>query len=497
MTLVVALPILIPLLTGTVCLLCWDRVRLQRVVSIVSAVATLVVALTLLWHVRSDGILVSMMGNWSPPFGIALVADLLSTIMVVMSATMGLTVLLYSFGDIDCRRQQWGYYPLFHLLLMGINGSFLTGDLFNLFVFFEVMLIASYVLLSLGGEPVQLQESFKYLVLNLLASTVFVASVGILYAVTGTLNMADLAVRIAQTEQFGLMTALSMLFLFVFGVKAAIFPLFFWLPDSYPEPPTAVSAIFGGLLTKVGVYTLIRTFTLLFVQDTAFTHSLILVLAALTMIIGVLSAIVQNHFKRILSYHIISQIGYMTLGLGLYTPLALAGSIFYIIHHITVKTALFLVSGITERATGTQQLKEMGGLLNTYPLVATLFLLAALSLAGMPPFSGFFAKLTLLTASVQEGQYVYVGVALLGSLLTLVSMSKIYLYVFWGEEKLTHERAVPHTDLLVPTAFLVLITVALGLLGEPVFQLAQQAATQLFSRETYIQAVFAAAQGAK
>jgi multicomponent Na+:H+ antiporter subunit D len=497
MTLLVVLPILIPLCTGTVCLLCWGRVRRQRVISVVSGLVNLVVALTLLLHVRADGILVSMMGNWPPPFGIALVADLLSSIMVVLSATMGLTVLLYSFGDIDRRREQGGYYALFHLLLMGINGSFLSGDLFNLFVFFEVMLIASYVLLSLGSEPGQLQESFKYLVLNLLASTVFVASVGILYGVTGTLNMADLALRMAQTEQSGLMTALSMLFLFVFGAKAAIFPLFFWLPDSYPEPPTAVSAIFGGLLTKVGVYALIRTFTLLFMQDIAFTHGFILVLAASTMIIGVLSAIVQNHFKRILSYHIISQIGYMILGLGFYTPLALAGSIFYIIHHITVKTALFLVSGITERATGTQELTEMGGLLNTYPLVATLFMLAALSLAGMPPLSGFFAKLALLTAGVQEAQFGYVSVALLGSLLTLVSMSKIYVYVFWGEEKPKRARAVRHLDLLLPTAFLVLITVSLGLMGEPVFQLAQQAATQLFSREIYIQAVFAAAQGAK
>jgi multicomponent Na+:H+ antiporter subunit D len=353
------------------------------------------------------------------------------------------------------------------------------------------------VLLSLGGEPGQLQESFKYLVLNLLASTIFVASVGILYSVTGTLNMADLSQKIAQTERSGLMTALSMLFLFVFGVKAAIFPLFFWLPDSYPEPPTAVSAIFGGVLTKVGVYTLIRTFTLLFVQDVAFTHTLILVLAAFTMIVGVLGAIVQNHFKRILSYHIISQIGYMILGLGLYTPLALAGSIFYIIHHITVKTALFLISGITERATSTQQLKEMGGLLNTYPVVALLFMLTALSLAGMPPLSGFFAKLTLLTAGMQEQRYVYVGVALLGSFLTLVSMSKIYLYVFWGESKQTRERPMRQLDLILPVAFLALVTVALGLCGEPVFQLAQQAAAQLFSREVYIAAVYTAVQGAK
>ena len=434
MTLLVVLPILIPLCTGTVCLLCWGRVRRQRVISVVSAVVNLVVALTLLLHVRADGILVSMMGNWPPPFGIALVADLLSSIMVVLSATMGLTVLLYSFGDIDRRRELGGYYPLFHLLLMGINGSFLTGDLFNLFVFFEVMLIASYVLLSLGSEPGQLQESFKYLVLNLLASTVFVASVGILYGVTGTLNMADLALKMAQTEQSGLMTALSMLFLFVFGAKAAIFPLFFWLPDSYPEPPTAVSAIFGGLLTKVGVYALIRTFTLLFMQDIAFTHGFILVLAALTMIIGVLSAIVQNHFKRILSYHIISQIGYMILGLGFYTPLALAGSIFYIIHHITVKTALFLVSGITERATGTQELKEMGAAqhlsVGRYPVYARCPVLGRYA-----PAQRLFRQAGATDGGVQEAQYGYVSVALLGSLLTLVSMSKIYVYVFWGEEK--------------------------------------------------------------
>jgi multicomponent Na+:H+ antiporter subunit D len=497
MRLVVALPILIPLYTGVVCLLSWGHVGLQRRISVISCVANLLVAVALLWYVRDHGILVSMMGNWPPPFGIALVADLLSSIMVVLSATIGLTVLLYSFGSMDREREQWGYYPLFHLLLVGINGSFLTGDLFNLFVFFEVMLIASYVLVSLGGEPVQLQESFKYLVLNLLASTVFVASVGILYSVTGTLNMADLAVKIAHTEQSGLMTALSMLFLFVFGVKAAIFPLFFWLPDAYPEPPTAIAAIFGGLLTKVGVYALIRSFTLLFVQDIAFTHRFILVLAALTMIIGVLGAIAQNHFKRILSYHIISQIGYMILGLGLYTPLALAGSIFYIIHHITVKTSLFLISGITERATGTQELREMGGLLNAYPLVATLFMVAALSLAGIPPFSGFFAKLTLLSAGVAQEQYVYVGVALLGSLLTLVSMSKIYIYVFWGEDKAKPVHAAHRADLLFPTGFLVLVTVSLGLIGEPVLQLAQQAAAQLFSREEYIAAVVSAVQGAK
>jgi multicomponent Na+:H+ antiporter subunit D len=497
MTHLVVLPILIPLLTGALCVMCWGRIGLQRFISVVSGVTNLTIALYLLMHVQSEGILVSMMGNWPPPFGIALVADLLSAVMVVLSAAMGLTVLLYSFGNVDRAREQWGYYPLYHLLLMGINGSFLTGDLFNLFVFFEVMLIASYVLMALGGEPGQLQESFKYLVINLLASTVFVASVGILYSVTGTLNMADLAQKMAQTEQPGLITALAMLFLFVFGVKAAIFPLFFWLPDAYPEPPTAITAIFGGLLTKVGVYALIRTFTLLFIQDVAFTHNLILALAAFTMIFGVLGAIAQNHLKRILSYHIISQIGYMILGLGLYSPLALAGSIFYIIHHIIVKTALFLISGLTERLTGTQQLKGMGGLVTRYPLVAMLFLLAALSLAGVPPLSGFFAKLALLMAAVQEGQYFYLAIALLGSFLTLVSMTKVYLYAFWGEEQQKNEQPIGYADLALPVIGLILLTVTLGILGAPVLGLAHQAAEQLMSPHIYIDAVFAATQGTK
>jgi multicomponent Na+:H+ antiporter subunit D len=243
-----------------------------------------------------------------------------------------------------------------------------------------------------------------------------------------------------------------------------------------------------------------RTFTLLFIQDIAFTHNLLLVLAALTMISGVLGAIAQNHFKRILSYHIISQIGYMILGIGLYSPLALAGSIFYIIHHIIVKTALFLISGITERITGTQQLREMGGLVTRYPLVAMLFLLAALSLAGMPPLSGFFAKLALLMAATQERQYFYVAVSLIGSFLTLVSMTKVYLYVFWGEERQKRElrvRRVGYTDLALPTIGLILLTVALGFLGEPVLRLAQQAAAQLMSPQIYIDAVFAATQGTK
>jgi multicomponent Na+:H+ antiporter subunit D len=386
------------------------------------------------------------------PFGITLVADLLSAIMVVLAGLMGLAVAVYSLASIDQQREAFGYYPLLHILLMGVCGAFLTGDIFNLYVWFEVMLIASFVLLALGSERPQIEGAIKYVTLNLMSSAIFLAAVGILYGVVGTLNMADLAVKLPTVTPPGLVTTLAMLFLVAFGVKAAVFPLFFWLPASYHTPPVAVSAIFAGLLTKVGVYAMIRVFTLLFVQNVGYTHTLILVMAGLTMLTGVLGAVAQNEFRRILSFHIVSQIGYMIMGLGLCTRLALAGSVFYIVHHIIMKTNLFLVSGVAYRLRGTFELKDLGGLYQAHPLLALLFLIPALSLAGMPPLSGFFAKLVLLQAGLEMGQYVIVAVALAVGLLTLVSMTKIWAEAFWKPAQtrlpLSSDRRVPCCSLL-------------------------------------------------
>ncbi len=476
------LPILIPLLTAVAALLAWKRRSFQRALSVLSTTGLLGAALWLLVVVWQNGTQTLQVGNWPAPFGITLVADLLSAIMVVLAGLIGLAVAVYSLGSMDPDREQFGYYPLLQVLLMGVCGAFLTGDLFNLYVWFEVMLIASFVLMTLGGERAQLEGAIKYVTLNLMASALFLAGVGILYGVTGALNMADLARRLEQVRQPGLVTALALLFLIAFGIKAAMFPLFFWLPASYHTPPVAVSALFSGLLTKVGVYALIRVFTLLFVQDVEFTHTLILVLAGLTMVTGVLGAVAQTEFRRLLSFHIISQIGYLLMGLGLFTPVALAGTIFFMVHVILAKSALFLVSGIVYRLQGSYDLKKLGGLYRSQPVLAVLFLFPALSLAGLPPLSGFFAKLSLIWAGLEAGQYGIVAVALGVGLLTLFSMMKIWDQAFWKpamEDDSTKSSQSSSWALWLPTVALAGLTVLLGFAAGPLFALSRQAAEQL------------------
>ncbi len=488
----IVLPILLPLLIGILNLLAWRSARLQKAVSLSGAVIQLGTAAWLLFEVQPDGILHLAVGNWPAPFGIVLVVDLLSAIMVTLAAIVALAVVAYSQTAIDPARVSFGYYPLFFLLLMGVNGAFITGDLFNLYVWFEVMLMASFVMLALGGEQPQIEGAIKYVILNLLSSTLFLSAVGLLYNLTGTLNMADLAQRLPKIEPGNQVTLVAFLFLIAFGIKSAIFPLFFWLPASYHTPPVTITALFSGLLTKVGVYALFRVFTLLFVQDAGYTHTLILVIAGFTMVTGVFGAAAQMDFRRLLSFHIISQIGYLLMGLGLFSQAALAASIYFMVHVILAKTSLFLVAGIVEKMEGSLHLKELGGIYSQRFGVALLFLLPALSLAGLPPLSGFFAKLALVTAGFKLQQYLFVAVGLAVSLMTLYSMTKVWNEAFWKEKK---NQTAPNTHhpvsawLWVPTTALVLLSVLAGLLAEPLYQLAGQAAAQLVDRAGYIQAI--------
>jgi multicomponent Na+:H+ antiporter subunit D len=496
------LPILIPLTTAAVLLLAGRRRELQAGLGVAGAACLLAAGVALLVVVWRHGIQASQMGGWPAPFGVTLAADLFSALMVLITGVMGLAVAVYSIVHVDRQRRRFGYYPLYHVLLMGVCGAFLTGDLFNLYVWFEVMLMASFVLLALGGERGQIEGALKYVTLNLIASAAFLAGVGVLYGATGTLNMADLAGKLDDFPDPRVSTILAMLFLTAFGVKAAVFPFFFWLPASYHTPPAAVSAIFAGLLTKVGVYALIRVFTLLFIHETWFTHTLLLVIAALTMVTGVLGAVAQSEVRRILAFHIISQIGYMIMGLALYTPLALAGSVFYISHHIVVKTNLFLIAGVVERLRGSGKLAEVGGLYTARPLLAGAFLISALSLAGMPPFSGFFAKLILIRAGFEAEEYAIVVTALAVGLLTLFSMTKIWNEAFWKPAPAPGKDR-PQTTIfesrrekflsLAPVCSLAACTVAIGLCSGPLFLLATRAAEQLLSREEYIHAVLGAA----
>jgi multicomponent Na+:H+ antiporter subunit D len=490
-------PVIVPLLAAAMALLAWRWRWLQRLIALAAATAHLTVSVSLLRAVAEHGIQSTQMGNWPAPFGITIVADQFSAIMVVLAGFMGLTVICYSIASIDHERESFGYYPFLLILLMGVCGAFLTGDLFNLYVWFEVMLMASFVLLALGGGRQQMEGAIKYVTLNLVSSALFLAGAGILYGLAGTLNMADLAVKLRQTTQVGLVTTVAMLFFVAFGIKAAAFPLFFWLPASYHTPPVAISAIFSGLLTKVGVYSLIRTFTLLFVGDAGFTHNLILVIAALTMITGVLGAVAQTDFRRLLAFHIVSQIGYLLMGLGLLTAAALAGAVYFMVHVIIAKAALFLVSGVVYRYAGSYDLKKLGGFSESHPWLAILFIIPALSLAGIPPLSGFFAKLALIQAGLQVEQYGIVAAALAVSILTLFSMTKIWAEVFWKEPPEASKRGTSRSTsplldsalLFGPIALMAAIIVTIGIGAESVFALATRAAEQLMDPTEYIQSV--------
>lgn len=496
----VVIPILIPMLAGALSLVCWRSRLLQRWIAVLATGALLGAGLTLLHRVQQDGILVTYVGRWSAPFGITLVADLFSAIMVLVAGVIGFAVTVYALATMSRSHEAFGYFPLLHLMLAGVVGSFLTGDIFNLYVWFEIMLVASFGLLILGGERAQMEGALKYVTLNLISSALFLTAVGLLYGYAGTLNMADLAQKLGQAEQTGLVTVIAMLFLVAFGIKAAAFPLFFWLPASYHTPPVAISAVFAGLLTKVGVYALYRVFTLIFTQDVAFTHhGILLWMGMVTMVTGVLGAAAQYEVRRILSFHIVSQIGYMLVGLALYTPLAIAGGVFYIFHHIIVKTNLFLVSGIMYRYHGSYELGRLGGLYRSAPWLALLFMIPAMSLAGVPPLSGFFAKYAVIQAGLLAGSWLMVAVALLVGLLTLYSMVKIWSEAFWKarpeQAKAMRGGRDPHLYLLyLPVTSLALITLGIGFGAEWFVQLATATAGQLMAPAGYIEAVLGGSQ---
>ena len=488
-----ALPILLPLLTAIVLHLLPHRSRLLRVVAFAGSLGTLVTAASIFVRVQRTGIQVLQVASWPAPFGITLVADLFSALMIVMVSVIGGAVPGSSCAGVDPRREALGYHPLIQVVLMGVAGAFLTGDIFNLYVWFEVMLIGSFVLMSLHRTRAQLHAAFTYVGLNLLASAFLLTAIGLLYGQAGTLNLADLARAWPERRTPGLDAALSMLFLTAFGIKAGLFPLFFWLPASYHTPPAAVGALLAGLLTKVGVYAMIRVFTLLFPNPNASVYSVLLVLSAVTMVVGLIGALAQRDFRRVLSFNLVGHIGFTTVGLALWTPAALGGSILYVLHHMLVISTLFLVSGLFLRQRRTTDLNALGGLYRTQPGVACLALIPLFSLAGVPPLSGFVAKVGVIGPMLGTGQYVVAAVALCVSLLTVLSMARLWEESFWKPAPVLSSSSVGRPRLgaaiLAPIVFLVSLTIALTVLAGPVSSMTMRAAEQLLDRNTYVHAV--------
>ena len=489
--------LLIPLLGGIFSLFFWKDIKSQKVIFLISATGLLLAASNLMVSVLDEGVITLQSAGWEAPFGISLVADYLSTFMVLLTSLMGLAVGVYTLGDMDRARMRFGFYPLMNFLLFSVCGAFMSGDIFNLYVWFEIMLISSFVLMALGNTKPQLEGAIKYVTMNIIASVFFLAGIGVLYGLTGTLNMADLALRIDSVPQEELITLAAIFFFIAFGVKSAVFPLFGWLPASYHTPPVAVTAIFAGLLTKVGVYAFIRFFTLIFNQENLFLDNLLLFTAGTTMFVGVLGAAAQMEFRKILSVHIISQIGYLIMGLAINTKLALAGVIYFMVHIVIVKSNLFLISGVVKRLRGSFELKKLGGVYGSHPFLAILFAISAFSLAGFPPLSGFWAKFILVKAGLDVQDYLIVAVALVVGFLTLYSMTKIWNEVFWKRMPDQDEYDKKHppvklwsmAPMMIPIVLLTALTLALGIFGEPIMHFALMTAEQLQTPEIYINKV--------
>ncbi|OFX28668.1 MAG: hypothetical protein A2Z07_03240 [Armatimonadetes bacterium RBG_16_67_12] len=473
-----ALPILVPLFVAVLLMTGPPRLA-RRALGLLGVAVALAVSVALVALTRDGRILPIQAGGWAAPFGITLVADSLAALMVLISAIIALVGLIFT---VAANRDDRFVHAGWQFLLAGIDWAFMTGDIFNLYVAYEVMLMASYFLLTHGTTRRQAREAFGYIAINLIASTFFLFAVALIYSATGTLNMAHLAERVPLAPAAPVRAAAALL-LVAFGIKAAIFPLFYWLPHAYAIPPAGIAAFFGGMLTKVGVYSLFRVFTIVF--PSVGPDPLLLWSAAGTMLFGVLGALAQEDIRRILSFHIISQVGYMIMGLALASQLGIAGGIFYVLHHIVVKVGLILTGGAIEETQGTGRLDRLGGLARTNGPLALVFVMCALSLAGVPPFSGFFAKLLLIRAGLDAGQPGVVAVSILVSVLTLMSMVKIYAAVFWGPG--TPKRA--SARLVVPAALLATVTLVVGLQAQVLFSLTSTAAAHLTTPARYITTV--------
>ncbi len=486
---ILVLPVVIPLLTGIFLIFIRRYIRLQKWISIGVMITNAGLSFYILNRIQSDGILRLDFGGWSPPFGILFVADSFSVLLVLTTCMVTIICLLFAFSSTGKAMENMFFYSFVNFLVAGVNGSFLTGDLFNLYVFFEVMLLASYVLIALGGKKGQLRESIKYVAINILSSWIFLIGIAYLYGTIGTLNMAHLSARIAEVGQTPLLTVISILFMIVFGLKAGLF-LYFWLPGSYGAPPPAVAALFGALLTKVGIYAMFRFFTLIFYHEPSTTHTIIGIMAGLTMIGGSIGAVAYKDIRQVVTYNVVIAVGFIFVGLAVATPSAIEGSIYYLIHDMFVKALLFLLAGTVILLTGTGNMERMSGLIRNYPSLGWMFFIVMMSLAGVPPLSGFIGKLLVGQGAAESGHYVLLALAFLSSLFVLYSLLRVFLGCFWGETMISEEDEIPlKKGWLVSCGLLVLATIGLGLGAESIAVYVNDAANTLLNPEIYIDAV--------
>ncbi len=501
----VVAPIIITLLGGSICLMNRKRTIIQPLLGISFLVLLVISNIYMLRHVLEQGVVTMVMGRWLPPFGIAFTVDKIGALFCLVASIVALAGAVYGMADMGKSQRRYGFYPFLLFLLTGVSGAFLTGDVFNLYVWFEVLLIASFGLIILGSEKVQIDGAVKYAVLNLIATTLFLAATGYLYGVFGTLNMADLATKAADYPVGAPILTIGGLFILAFGMKAAAFPVYFWLPASYHTPNIVVSAVFAGLLTKVGVYALLRIVVMVLPAVRADFAEVVAWMAALTMLIGALGALAQSDLRRMLGFLVVSGIGSMFVGVALGTTEALSGAILYAVHSIVVMTALYFAVGIMGRVSGGFEMRRLGGLYRYDHAFSALFFILFIAVSGLPPFSGFWPKVILVDASLETGYGWLAFALLLSGFLTTVAVGRVWLHVFWRGGR----EGTPDGVLDVPGAaarlayvpadqrvmlgslvVLVVLVMYLGLMPEPVLAIAQDGAAGLVDPARYIGSVF-------
>lgn len=497
-------PVVLPALVAPfIIMVLRHHLDLQRIFSLASAVLLAALSLTLAAMAADGSVYVYELGDWPAPFGIVLVLDRLSAMMIVLTALLALPVLLYAIGSgWDTRGSN--FHALFQFQLMGIMGAFLTGDAFNLFVFFEVLLIASYGLMIHSGGTRRFQAGVQYVVFNLLGSTLFLFALGTLYSVTGTLNMADLAVKVAQipAEETALLRVAAVLLLLVFAIKAALLPLHFWLPSAYANAPMPVAALFA-IMTKVGAYSILRIYTLVFGPEVAATQGLtqgwLLPAALLTLLAGAIGVLGARKLGRLAAFGAISSMGTLLIAISLFTPAATAAALYYLVHSTLAAALLFLVADLVMERQGGWILPQLP--MPQTGLISALFFTAAIALAGMPPLSGFLGKLLVLDATRNDvlANWIW-AVVLAGSLITILGMARAGSQLFWKGHGLPARTAEEPGELpppAVPVARLPFVAcfgllsglVALTVFAGPATRYAEATAAQLFTPTAYIETV--------
>ncbi|PIT98912.1 MAG: Na+/H+ antiporter subunit D [Bdellovibrionales bacterium CG10_big_fil_rev_8_21_14_0_10_45_34] len=489
----IVLPLLIPLLSAIFSLLLWHSPKSQRALALIGSLSHLLSGIWLLKLVNETPIITYAMGNWSAPYGIVFIADGISAWLILLS---GFMYFVSQLSQVTLKKadKSFAEATFIHFLIFGVSGAFLTGDLFNLYVWFEVLLVSSFVLMTLGGKPAQIRAGLKYMALNLIGSTLFLSALGLIYGWLGTLNMAHIAYRLSHVNDGSVVLAIGLLLTVAFGLKAAIFPLFGWLPESYPSADPEITALFSALLTKVGVYALLRLYAFM-LPPNSLAAELLIGLSVITMVVGVLGAASQYSIRKILSFHIVSQIGYITLAIAIGGAQALSAAMFYLIHNVLAKANLFLIGGEIERGPEkTDELKSLGGLYGKSTFLTVTFLISAFSLAGIPPLSGFFAKYSVIASAIKLNYFWSAVVAAIVGILTLFSMIKIWNEAFWKENPAAGVHSPQKEKILwgnkVSITVVCLATLSLTIWYQPMKSSLDKAANKLLDRESYYEAVF-------